>query len=81
MRVVKSLANNIMYNISNGQFLTLKHCSLGLGVHSKTGTKDPIVVLSRLGHSITYKKVLEIETAQAEAAHQFNSSSSLLPIM
>ena len=28
IRVVKSLADNIMYNTSNGQFLTLKHCSI-----------------------------------------------------
>ena len=69
-----------MYNISNGKFLTLKHCSLGLLIHSKTGTKDLIVALSRLGHSITYEKVLKIETAQAEVARQFNSNSSLLSI-
>ena len=69
-----------MYQISNGQYLTLKHCSLGLGIHSATGTKDPIVVLSRLGHSITYEKVSEIETAQAEIARQFYSNSSLLLI-
>ena len=80
IRVVKSLADNIMYNMSNGQFLTLKHCSLGLGIHSKTGTKDPVTVLSSLGHSITYEKVLEIETIQAEVAHQFSANSSLLPI-
>ena len=29
LRVVKSLADNIMYQISNRQYLTLKHCSLG----------------------------------------------------
>ena len=53
IRVVKSLADDIMYDISNEQFLTLKHCSLGLEIHSETGTKDPIAVLSRLGYSIT----------------------------
>ena len=68
IRVVESLQDNIMYNMSNGQFLTLKHCSLGLGIHSKTETKDPIVVLSRVGHSITSEKALEIETTQAEVA-------------
>ena len=80
LRVVKSLADDIMYQISNGQCLTLKHFSLGLGIHSATGTKDPIVVLSKLGHSITYEKVSEIEVAQAEVARQFYSNSSLLPI-
>lgn len=48
IRVVQSLAGNIMYNKSNGQFITFKHCSLGLRIHSKTETKDSIVVLSRL---------------------------------
>ena len=80
IRVVKSLADDIMSNISNGQFLTLKHYSLGLGIHSKRGTKDPTIVLSRLEHSITYEKVLEIEAAQAEVARQFNPNSSLLQI-
>ena len=80
IRVVKSLADDIIYNIPNGQFLTLRLCSLGLGIHSKTGTKDPTVVLSRLGHSITYEKVLEIDATQAEVACQFSSNSSLLPI-
>ena len=40
-----------MYNISNGQCHTLIHFSLGIRTHGKTETKDPIVVLSRLGHS------------------------------
>jgi len=79
-RVIKSIADDIIYNISNGKFLTLKHCSLGLTMHSMTGQKHPIVLLSRLGHCISYEKVSEIETAQGEVAQQFQSNSSLLPI-
>ena len=54
--------------------------ALGLGIYSMTGQKRPIVILSKLGHSISYEKVLEIETAQAEVAEQFRSNSSVLPI-
>ena len=45
-----------------------------------TGQKQPIVILSKLGDSISYEKVLEIETAQAEVAEQFRSNSSVLTI-
>ena len=79
-RVVRSIADDIIYNLSNGGFLTAKQCALGLGLHSMTGQKRPIVILSKLGHSISYEKVLEIETAQAEVAEQFRSNSSVLPI-
>ena len=54
--------------------------ALGLGIYSMTGQKRPIVILSKLGHSVSYEKVLEIETAQAEVAEQFRSNSSVLPI-
>ena len=58
----------------------MKQCALGLEIHSMTGQKPPIVILSKLGYSISYEKALEIETAQAEVAEQFRSNSSVLPI-
>ena len=39
-----------------------------MGLHSITGQKLPIQMLSRLGHSVDYNTVCEIETAQAEIA-------------
>ena len=45
-----------------------------------TGQKRLIAILSKLGHSISYEKVLEIETAEEEVAQQFRSNSSVLPI-
>ena len=56
---------------SKGKFLTPKHTSVGLGLHSMTGQKLPIAILARLGHSITYVAINEIETAQAELVEQF----------
>ena len=38
-RVVRSIADDIFYNLSNGGFLTAKQCVLGLGLHSMTGQK------------------------------------------
>lgn len=60
--------------------MTLKHATMGLGLHSLTGQKLPLVVLSRLGHSINYDRICEIETAQAELAQHFQSMSLNLPL-
>ena len=78
--VVRSIAVDIIYNVSNGGFLTVKQCALVLEIHSMTGQKRPIVILSKLGHSISYEKVLEIETAQAEVVERFRSNSNVRPI-
>ena len=51
---VASFSQDVMYAVSHGDFVTLKHATLGLGPHSLTGQKLPLVVLSRLGHSINY---------------------------
>ena len=79
-RHVSSFAQDLVHSISKGSFLTLKHTCLGLGLHSMTGLKIPIVILSRLGNCITYDTALEIETAQAELAQQFDSNGLSLPI-
>ena len=33
--VVRSIANDIIYNVTSGGFLTAKQCVLGLGIHSR----------------------------------------------
>ena len=70
-----------MYAVSKGEFLTLKHASVGLGLHSLTGQKLPLQVLSRLGHSMTYDQICEVETAQAELVQHLKSLSLPLPIV
>ena len=51
--LIDSFSQDIMYAVSKGEFLTLKHASVGLGLHILTGQKLPFQVLSRLGHSMT----------------------------
>ena len=70
VRIVNSLCSDVLYNISNGKFLTLKHTTIGLGLHSLTGMKAPVTQLHRLGHFISYDMVCQIETGQAELAQQ-----------
>ena len=38
-RLIDSFSQDIMYVASKGEFLTLKHASVGLGLHSLTGQK------------------------------------------
>ena len=52
-RVVRFIGDNIIYNVSNGGFLTAKQCALGIGIRSMIGQKRPTVILSRLGHLIS----------------------------
>ena len=70
------------FALSKGKFLTSKHCAVGPGLHSLSGLKQPAVYLSKLGHSIRYKQIEEIETAQAELDESSNESSifSMVPM-
>ena len=78
-RLVDSFSQDIMHAVSRVKFLTPKHAAVGLGLHSLTGQKLPITILARLGHSISYDTVNEIETAQAELVEHFHSSGLSLP--
>ena len=65
-RFVDSFSSDIMFAISNGKYVSLKHTSLGLGLHSMTAMENPVNIFHRLGHSISYDMVCRIETVQAE---------------
>ena len=54
---------------------------LGNGIHSITGLKKPIQILSKFGHSCSYNKVQKIETAQAEVVQQMASTNFPLPLL
>ena len=70
------------FALSKGKFLTSKHCAVGLGLQSLSGLKQSVVYLSKLGHSIRYKQIEEIQIAQAEIDESSNESSifSMVPM-
>lgn len=70
--LVESFSNDILYAVSNGTYLTLKHCSIGLGLHCMTGNKESIEKVSRFGHCITGDQVDEIEASLGELIRYFN---------
>lgn len=77
VRMIESYAADFVHGVSNGKVITLKHYLLGLGLHSITGQKKPIQFLNRFGHSISYDKVMEIETAQAQKAQNLLDTEEL----
>ena len=79
-RLAQSFAQDIIFGLSKGNFLTLKHTSVGLGLHNMTGQKLPLIILSHLGQSINYHTIREIETAQAEMSETFMKNGMALPI-
>ena len=52
-RLADSFSQDIVHTVSRRKFLTPKHTSLGLGLHSLTGQKLPIMILAKLVHSIS----------------------------
>jgi hypothetical protein len=61
-RLVDSISEDVIYAISKGVVKPSKHCLLGMGVKSMTGSKKLINILNHFGHSIGYNKAEELET-------------------
>ena len=78
---VDSFTQDVIHSVSNGKILTLKHTLIGCGLHSLTGSKKTIEILSKMGNSCTYDRVREIETAQAELAQEFRKGQFPLPLV
>ena len=79
-QLVESFAQDLMFGISRGTFLTLKQSSLHVGFHNMIGQKLTIFILSLLGQSITYHAVWEVETAKAEVSEYYSKSGMTLTI-
>ena len=65
-RKVNSIGQDIMFAATNGKLKTVKHIQLGIVLKRKTGSKDMIRCLNRLGHCLSYCELLRIETYVAE---------------
>ena len=65
---MESYSADLIHGVSIGQVLTAKHYLLGSGLHSLTGQKKVVQLTSWLGNCMTYDKVLDIETVQAQKA-------------
>ena len=78
-RLVLSLAQDLLYNVSKGRMKTPKHVALPIAVKNLTRSKEVITLLNRYGHGISYDQVLEIETALAESHIEAQEHGVILP--
>ena len=65
-RIVNSLAQDLIYNVSAGKKKVPKHVQLGLTVTLKTDSVSTIRWLNRFGHSISYDEINGTEATLAE---------------
>ena len=79
-RIVNSFPQDITGAVTRGKQIQKKQILLGLGLHSLAGTKKVIGIIHKLGHSISYNTVCEIETAQAECASVASKSLNVLAL-
>ena len=75
----KSVGQDIVYNQSKGKLKTVKHVQLGIVTKRRTGLRFLFDVLNRMGHSISYDEVNNVETSFAEHQMHHQSRRSFVP--
>ena len=80
-RHARSLALDFIYNATGCSIPTSKHLALGHGIHSVSGQKTLVNIVHKLGHCITYRTVMDLETTHTsnvvETMKNVNTNSSL----
>ena len=76
---VNSLGQDIIFKVTNGRQKPLKHVLLSLSTKRKTGSKQMIKWLNRLGHGISYDDVNYLETGLAESQMLRKSLRTFVP--
>lgn len=62
IRKVNSLAEDLIYNVSNGLIKTKKHITLGMTLKSLTSSRKIVDIINKYGHCCSYHIVEELET-------------------
>ena len=78
-RFVKSLAQDMIYYVSRGRGKTVKYAELGIFIKKKTGCKQIVEALNRLGHCISYHEIYALETAYADSQVNHQLSRTYIP--
>ena len=66
-RLVRSMAQDICYNVTCGQWKMPKHLLLGMTMRHLTGSFQVINILNRFGHCASHSTLLELETAMCDS--------------
>ena len=75
-RQIHSVAQDICYVATNGEWVMPKHILLPMTVRHLTGSAELVTILNRFGHGQSYTRTLEVETAMCNT---ITASKSLLP--
>jgi hypothetical protein len=75
-RISASIAADICVACSNGQWMMPEHILLGMFLQHLTGSAEIVTIINRYGFCPSYSKLLEIETAIANAVQ---TSDDILP--
>ena len=79
-RKVLSIAQDIIHCSSNARVKTPKHVSLAMSTHHLTGSKQIIMLLSRMGHCISYEEMKSVDASLAtEVLAQSEEYDTVLP--
>ena len=76
-RLIDSIGQDIIFNATSGRVKTVKHIQLGMFLKRKTGFKEIVICMTRLGHSLCNSELLELETNIAEKENSTNSQDYL----
>ena len=77
--MIKSIAQDILYNASGGKLKTLKHVLLPFSVKRRTGSKEILRWINKLGHGVNYDEIIFLESSLATDAVQRQSLKSFCP--
>ena len=75
-RRIQAIAEDIVFAVTGGIFKPRKHIMLGMAMKKLTSSRKVIEILNRLGYSISYTTVEELET---ELTMQLNNESQATP--
>ena len=76
-RLSTSLAEDLCYAVTNGEWTMPKHILLPMTIRHLTGSAEVITIINRFGHGQSYTKTLELETALCNTVIM---SESVLPV-
>ena len=60
-RRIRSISADVIFATTSAQKIPSKHLQIGLAMKSLTGNKNVIEILNRLGHSVGYNTIEEVE--------------------
>ena len=79
-RLISSITQDIVFDVTRGKVMQCKHFLLALGLHRLTGFGKIIYTVQKLGHCISYNLMSDTETAQASYSLNSSKKSDILPV-